>query len=55
MNNNKNVWARADPFAGDLAAFVLYSDVLTGKEQQAVRDYFDGVYDFNGALSGKRN
>jgi len=46
MNNNKNIWKGADPFAGDLAAFVLYSDQLTEQEKQNVRDYFDNVYDF---------
>ncbi len=50
MNNNKNVWKRADPFAGDLAAFVLYSDVLREDEKQAVRKYFDRTYDFKNAL-----
>lgn len=46
MNNNKNVWSSADPFAGELAAFLLYSDELTEQERQSVRGYFDGVYDF---------
>lgn len=46
MNNNKGISKQADPFAGDLAAFVLYSSVLTDQNQQDVRDYFDRVYGF---------
>jgi hypothetical protein len=46
MNNNKNIWKSADPFTGDFAAFVLYSDELTEQEKQSVRNYFDRVYYF---------
>lgn len=53
MNNNKGVWKRADPFTGDLAAFVLYSDVLSENERQSVRDYFDGIYQFNSEATPK--
>ena len=48
MNHNKNIAKRADPFAGDLAAFVLYSDELKEAEKQSVRDYFNGIYGFMG-------
>lgn len=46
MNNNKNVWGAADPFTGDLAAFVLYNKELTEAEKQNVRDYFNGIYGY---------
>jgi hypothetical protein len=53
MNNNKNVWRSAGPFAGDLAAFVRYSDELTGQQKQSIRDYFDNVYEFkNTSMDG---
>lgn len=46
MNNNKGIWNSADPFTGDLAAFVLYSSVLTEQNKRDVRTYFDEVYGF---------
>ena len=48
MNNNKGIWKTADPYEGDLAAFVLYSDELTEGEKKNVRDYFEGIYGFMG-------
>ena len=46
MNNNKNVWRSADPYTGDLAAFVLYNKELTEDEKLNVRTYFNGIYDY---------
>jgi hypothetical protein len=54
MNNNKGVWNNADSFTGDLAAFALYSDVLTEQQRQAVRRYFDKVYNFQGVLTAEK-
>ena len=49
MNDNKNIGQRGDPFAGDLAAFVLYSKELSEQDKKNVRDYFDRIYDFKNA------
>ncbi|MHC4716083.1 MAG: hypothetical protein ACYS5V_03880 [Planctomycetota bacterium] len=54
MNNNKNIWRGADPYAGDLAAFVLYSDQLTEAEKKKVRDYFNGIYGYMGKAKPAR-
>ncbi|MBP87395.1 MAG: hypothetical protein CMJ64_11845 [Planctomycetaceae bacterium] len=45
FNNNKGQgFARQDPFAGDIAALVVYRDEVTEKERVKVRDYFNSVY-----------
>lgn len=45
FNNNKGQgFARQEPFAGDIAAFLVYRDELSEKEKTQVRHYFDAVY-----------
>lgn len=45
FNNNKGQgFAGQDPFAGDLAAFVVYRDELTEQEREQVRKYFVRLY-----------
>ena len=45
FNNNKGQgFAQHEPFAGDIAAFVVYRDELTKAEKTKVRRYFDTVY-----------
>ena len=45
FNNNKGQgFAKQDPFAGDIAAFVAYRDELTEEERAKVRQYFDAIY-----------
>lgn len=46
FNNNKGQgFANMEPFAGDIAAFVLYRDELASEERSKVRKYFERVYD----------
>jgi hypothetical protein len=45
FNNNKGQgFAALEPFAGDIAAFVVYRDELIEKEKRQVRQYFDRIY-----------
>ena len=45
FNNNKGQgFAALNPFAGDIAAFVVYRDELIEKEKRQVRQYLDRVY-----------
>jgi hypothetical protein len=45
FNNNKGQgFAKQEPFAGDIAALVVYRDELTEEERAKVRQYFDAVY-----------
>ena len=45
FNHNKGQgFAKLDPFAGDIAAFVVYRDELTEQERGKVRQYFQTVY-----------
>ena len=46
FNNNKGQgFAKQDPFAGDIAALVIYRDELVNEERVKVRQYFERVYD----------
>lgn len=36
---------------GDIALFVLYSDLLTPTERQTLRAYIDGLYNYNGLFT----
>lgn len=46
FNNNKGQgFAKQEPFAGDIAAFVVYRDELADEERSKVRQYFEHVYD----------
>lgn len=46
FNNNKGQdFGKQDPFAGDIAAVVVYRDEVMEEEKAKVRRYFDGVYD----------
>ena len=48
FNNNKGQhFAGTDPFAGDIAALVVYRDVLSRDERDNVRRYFDRVYELD--------
>ena len=45
FNNNKGQgFAKQDPFAGDIAALVVYRDEVTEYERAKVRNYFESVY-----------
>jgi hypothetical protein len=49
FNNNKGQgFAKQDPFAGDIAALVVYRDEVTEHERVKVRDYFNSVYRLKG-------
>lgn len=43
FNNNKGQ-SSPQPMAGDIAAVIVYSDVLSGNEKQQVRDYLNRTY-----------
>lgn len=46
FNNNKGQgFAKQYPFAGDIAALVIYRDELINEERVKVRQYFERVYD----------
>ena len=46
FNNNKGQgFAKQDPFAGDMAALVIYRDEVAREERIKVRHYFERVYD----------
>jgi hypothetical protein len=48
FNNNKGQgFATLNPFAGDIAAFVVYRDELIEKEKRQMRQYLDRVYQLN--------
>ncbi len=48
FNNNKGQgFAKQDPFAGDIAALVIYRDEVLVQERAKVRQYFEGVYDLD--------
>lgn len=48
FNNNKGQgFAKQDPFAGDIAALVIYRDEVLEQERAKVRQYFEGVYDLD--------
>lgn len=36
---------------GDVALFALYSDLLNSTERQQLRDYIDGIYNYNGLFA----
>ena len=45
FNNNKGQgFARHEPFAGDIAALLIYRDIVTKKERGDVRNYFNSIY-----------